>query len=60
MSNSKVDRGRLFHKLHQLQKRVTLFLKTGKFKEVSELEMKEKHLIEKIKGRHGKPSDNAK
>lgn len=54
MSNSKVDKGKLFHKLHQLQKTVTRFLKLGQKEEVKDLEIKEKHILEKIKGRHGK------
>jgi len=55
MSNNKVDKGKLFHKLHQLQKAVTRFLKLDQREEVKDLEIKEKHILEKIKGRHGKP-----
>ena len=58
MSNSKVNKGKLYHKLHQLQKAVTRFLNLGKKDEVKDLEMREKNLLEKIKGRHGKPKDD--
>jgi len=57
MSQKKVDKGKLFHKLHQLQKLVTRFLKNGEKNSVKEAEMKERHLLEKIKGRHGKPKN---
>lgn len=54
MSNKKLDKGKIFHKLHQLQKKVTQFLKRGK--EVKDIEVQEKHLIEKIKGKN-KPNE---
>jgi hypothetical protein len=54
MSDKKIDRGKLFHKLHQLQKIVTRFLKFGKVDEASEIEKREKKILNKIKGRNGK------
>ena len=54
MSSKKIDKGKLYNKLHQLQKLVTRFLKLGKDQEVKGLEIKEKHLLDKIKGKHGK------
>ena len=51
MSNKKTDKGKLYHKLHHLQKMVTRLLKIGKKKDVKMLEVKEHHLQEKIKGK---------
>jgi hypothetical protein len=52
MSNKKTDKGKLFHKLHHLQKMVTRLLKFGKKDKM--IEVQEKHLIEKIKGKNKK------
>lgn len=52
MSEKKLDKGKLYHKLHYLQKMVTRLMKMGK-KDKS-IEVQEKHLIEKIKGRNKK------
>lgn len=49
MSNNKQDKGKLYHKLHHLQKMVTRLLKLGKKDKM--IEVQEKHLIEKIKGK---------
>ena len=49
MSKNKQDKGKLYHKLHQLQKTVTRLLGVGKKDKM--IEVKEKHLIEKIKGK---------
>lgn len=54
MSDKKIDRGKLFHKLHQLQKIVTRFIKFGKVGEAAEIEKREKRILNKIKGRNGK------
>lgn len=51
MSNKKTNRGKLFHKLHHLQKLVTRLIKAGKKDEVKMVEVQEKHLLEKIKGK---------
>ena len=53
MSEKKTDKGKLYKKLHQLQKRVTRWLSNGSIDKVKEAEYKEKQIIEKIKG-HGK------
>jgi hypothetical protein len=54
MSEKKNDKGKLFHKLHQLQKRL-FRSKTNEGHHNNEqdklIEVKEKHLIEKIKGK---------
>ena len=55
MSNKKNDKGKLFHKLHHLQKMVTRLLKRGKKDKM--VEIQEKHLIEKIKVYLGWSSD---
>ena len=52
MSEKKLDKGKLYHKLHHLQKMVTRLLKRGK-KDKS-IEIQEKHLIEKIQGKNKK------
>lgn len=52
MSHKKLDKGKLFTKLHQLQKRVTRWLSTGNDDKVKVAEVKEKKLIEKIKGKN--------
>lgn len=49
MSEKKTNKGKLFHKLHQLQKTVTRLLRIGKTDKM--IEVKEKHLIDKIKGK---------
>lgn len=51
MSNKKNDKGKLFHKLHHLQKLVTRLLKMGKKDDAKIIEVQEKHLLEKIKGK---------
>lgn len=48
MSNNKKDKGKLFRKLHHLQKLVTRLFKQGKTDKM--IEIQEKHLIEKIRG----------
>ena len=57
MSEKKLDKGKLFHKLHQLQKRL-FRSKTneGHHTKLQDkiIESKEKHLIEKIKGKNKK------
>ena len=54
MSENRKDNGKLFHKLHQLQKRL-FRSKTNEGHHSEEqdklIEIKEKHLIEKIKGK---------
>jgi len=50
MSKNKTDKGKLYKKLHQLQKRVTRWLSNGSEDKVKEAEYKEKKIIEKIKG----------
>lgn len=54
MSNKKTDKGKLYHKLHHLQKMVTRLLKIGKKEDVKMLEVQEHHLQEKIKGKNKK------
>ena len=49
MSENKQDQGKLFHKLHQLQKRVTRWLKNGQQEKVKEAEAKEKKILNRIK-----------
>lgn len=49
MSEKKQDKGKLFHKLHQLQKRITRWLKSGKEDKAKEAEIKEKKLLNRIK-----------
>ena len=51
MSKKKEDKGKLFHKLHQLQKRVTRWITNGYFDKVKEGQHREKELLEKIKGK---------
>ena len=51
MSNKKENKGKLYHKLHQLQKLFSRLIKLGKSDEAKEIEKKETHLIEKIKGK---------
>ena len=55
MSNKKEDKGKLFHKLHHLQKMVTRLLQRGKKDKM--IEIQEKHLIEKIKGKNKKKGE---
>ena len=55
MSNKKTDKGKLFHKLHHLQKMVTRLLNIGKKDKM--IEIQEKHLIEKIKGKNKKKGE---
>lgn len=50
MSENKIDKGKLFNKLHQLQKRLTRFFKNKQKKNAELIEHREKHLLEKIKG----------
>lgn len=58
MSENKIDKGRFFHKLHQLQKRVTRYLNLGKGDEAKALERREKKILEKIRGKKGnEPQD---
>lgn len=57
MSNKKTDKGKLYHKLHHLQKLVSRLLKIGKKDEVKMLEVQEHHLIDKIKGKKGKKGE---
>ena len=53
MSESKLDKGKLFKKLHQLQKRITRALTFSHSEEKIKLrEAREKKLIEKIKGKN--------
>lgn len=57
MSEKKLDKGKLFHKLHQLQKRLFRSKTNDGHHSVIEdkiIEAKEKHLIEKIKGKNKK------
>lgn len=49
MSEKKENKGKLFHKLHQLQKRVTRWITNGKSDKVKVGENREKKLLEKIK-----------
>lgn len=51
MSNKKEDKGKLFHKLHQLQKLFNRLISIGKEKDAKIVEKKEYRLIEKLKGR---------
>lgn len=51
MSKKKEDKGKLFHKLHQLQKRVTRWITNGYFDKAKEGQHREKELLEKIKGK---------
>lgn len=52
MSNKKMNKGKLYQKLHHLQKLVGRLLKLGKKDDVKMLEIQEHHLIEKIKGKN--------
>lgn len=47
----KMNKGKLIHKLHQLQKLVTRLIRIGKKDEVKMLETQERRIIEKIKGK---------
>lgn len=51
MSEKKEDKGKLFHKLHQLQKRVTRWITNGHTDKVKEGQHREKKLLEKIKSK---------
>ena len=51
MSEKKEDKGKLFHKLHQLQKRVTRWITNGHSDKVKEGKHREKKLLEKIKSK---------
>jgi hypothetical protein len=50
MSENKIDKGKLFNKLHQLQKRLARFFKNKQKKNAELIEHRKKHLLEKIKG----------
>ena len=57
MSEKKLDKGKLFHKLHQLQKKLFRSKTNEGHHTVIEdkiIESREKHLIEKIKGKNKK------
>ena len=57
MSEKKADKGKLFKKLHQLQKRLFRSKSNeGHHTQLEDkiIESKEKHLIEKIKGKNKK------
>lgn len=54
MSAKKLDKGKLFHKLHQLQKRVTRWLGNGHEEKIKIAEVREKELLQKIKGKNKK------
>ena len=49
MSEKKQDKGKLFHKLHQLQKRITRWLQNGQSEKVKEAEVKERKILNRIK-----------
>lgn len=51
MSENKQDKGKLYHKLHQLQKRVTRWLNNGSADKVKEGERRERQILEKIKSK---------
>jgi hypothetical protein len=51
MSEKKENKGKLFHKLHQLQKRVTRWLTNGHDDKVKEGKQREKKLLDKIKSK---------
>lgn len=51
MSSKKEDKGKLYKKLHTLQKLFTRLMRLGRTDEIKEVEIKEKHIIEKIKGK---------
>ena len=55
MSEKKLDKGKLYHKLHHLQKMVSRLLKIGKKDKF--IEVQEKHLQEKIKGKNKSKND---
>lgn len=55
MSDKKLDKGKLFKKLHQLQKRITRALTFSHSEEKIKLrEFREKKIIEKINGKNKK------
>lgn len=49
MSENKTDKGKLYHKLHQLQKRVTRWLNNGQQEKIKEAEVKERKILNRIK-----------
>ena len=49
MSEKKLDKGKWYHKLHQLQKRVTRWLKNGEVDKVEEAKKRELKIIDKLK-----------
>jgi hypothetical protein len=56
MSENKINKGKLFHKLHQLQKRVTRWITNGHSDKANGAQHREKELLEKIKGNPKKHS----
>ena len=49
MSEKKDNIGKLFHKLHQLQKRVARWIKNDHPEKVKEAEVKERKILNRIK-----------
>ena len=49
MSEKKKNTGKLFHKLHQLQKRVTRWVQNDHPEKVKEAEIQEKKILTRIK-----------
>lgn len=49
MSTKKEDTGKLYHKLHQLQKRIMRWKKNGHIEKIEEIKPKKRKLQDRIK-----------